>query len=81
MDHDSTPAGNQEGLGSARRKWWFTPVMWIVAGAAVAAFQWGPISGSTANWLNWLVAIAGMVLLVFGVVELFRARPGGRRAE
>ena len=34
----------------------------------MAAFQWGPISGSTANWLNWLVAIAGMVLLVFGVV-------------
>jgi hypothetical protein len=80
MQDEGTPADGQNGSGSARDRWWFTPVMWIAAGGAAVAFQWGPISGASANWLNWLVALAGVLLAIFGVVEGLRAWPGRHRA-
>jgi hypothetical protein len=61
-----------------RDRWWFSPMLQVVAGGAVAAFQWGPVSQGSANWLNWLVAAAGVVVAGFGVVGWFKARP---RAE
>ena len=54
------------------QRWWFSPMMMVVAGGAVAAFQWGPVSGGTANWLNWLVAAAGIGVLVFGAAWFVR---------
>lgn len=60
---------------SPRDRWWFSPMLQVVAGGAIAAFQWGPISWGSANWLNWLVAAAGLVVLGFGVRAWLRARP------
>lgn len=64
--------GRTDGV-PARDQWWFSPTLQLVAGGAVAAFQWGPISGGTANWLNWLVAVAGVLVAVFGATSLARA--------
>lgn len=69
-----SPEGDGEQT-SPRDKWWFSPMLQVVAGAGIAAFQWGPVSGGTANWLNWLVAAAGLVVLAWGVRNWLRARP------
>ena len=53
---------------SPRDRWWFSPMLRVVAGGAVAAFQWGPIRDGTANWLNWTVAALGLVVLVVGAI-------------
>lgn len=65
---DATPTS-----GSPRDRWWFTPTMWVAAGAAAVAFQWGPISGGSAKWLNWAVAMAGAALVLYGFAEGYRA--------
>lgn len=56
-------------------RWWFSPVLYILAGTAVAGFQWEPISAGSADWLNWLVLAAGLAVLAFGVKAFYRARP------
>jgi hypothetical protein len=47
----------------------------FVAGGAIVGFQWGPISTGTANWLNWLVAVAGVVVAIAGARAWLLARP------
>jgi hypothetical protein len=59
---------------SVRDRWWFSSTLQIVAGVAVVAFQWGPISGGTANWANWLVGLVGLVVAGFGALGLVSAR-------
>jgi hypothetical protein len=63
---------------SPRDRWWFSPMLQVVAGAAVIGFQAGPVGRGTANWLNWLVAAAGLAVLLVGVRSWVRARPRRR---
>lgn len=69
----------REGGGDERRspqdQPWFTPLLYVLAGFAVASFQWGPISDGTATWLNWLVGAAGVAVLAYGGSSWLRARP------
>jgi hypothetical protein len=60
---------------SPRSRWWFSPMLQVVAGSAVVALQAGPIGSGSANWLNWLVAAAGLAVLGYGAWSWFRARP------
>jgi hypothetical protein len=59
---------------SVRDRWWFSAMLQIVAGAAIVAFQWGPISGGTANWANWLVGLAGVLVAGYGALGLLIAQ-------
>lgn len=69
------PAADGENPAPLTDRWWFSPVLYILAGTAVAGFQWEPISTGGADWLNWLVLAAGLAVLAFGVRALSRARP------
>jgi hypothetical protein len=69
----STPPPDDRPTLSER--WWFSPLLKILAGTAVAGFQWGPVSAGTADWLNWLVAAAGLGVLAWGAREWLAARP------
>lgn len=69
------PAGSEEKREAPSQRWWFSPVLYILCGTAVAGFQWEPISAGIADWLNWLVLAAGLAVLAFGVRSWFRARP------
>jgi hypothetical protein len=40
----------------------------------VVGFQWGPISGGTANWANWLIGLIGLLVAGYGVLGLAQAR-------
>lgn len=50
----------------ATSKWWFSSMLQVVAGGAVIAFQWGLLTTGQANWLNWVVAAFGLIILVIG---------------
>jgi hypothetical protein len=71
------PTGDGDGDGNASLtdRWWFSPVLYFMAGTAVAGFQWEPIRTGVADWLNWLVLAAGLAVLVYGVMSFYRARP------
>jgi hypothetical protein len=71
----SRPSGDGDGAASLNDRWWFSPVLYFMAGTAVAGFQWEPIRTGSADWLNWLVLAAGLAVLAFGVVSFYRARP------
>jgi hypothetical protein len=70
---DPESTGTPTGQPSVRDRWWFSPTLQIVGGAAVVAFQWGPISGGSANWANWLVALAGLLVVGYGSFGLLHA--------
>lgn len=70
---DNAPDAPDDQL-SVRDRWWFSSALQIVAGAAVVGFQWGPISGGTANWANWLVGLIGLLVAGFGGLGLAQAR-------
>ncbi len=70
---DDAP-GAPDDQQSVRDRWWFSSALQIVAGAAVVGFQWGPISGGTANWANWLIGLIGLLVAGYGVLGLAQAR-------
>jgi hypothetical protein len=72
-DADAQPPAGEGGPTSPRDRWWFSPTLQVVAGAAVVGFQWGPITDGTANWLNWVVAGAGAVVALLGATAWVRA--------
>lgn len=55
------------------RAWWFSPMLQVVAGGVVIAFQWGLLTSGQANWLNWVVASLGLVILALGAWGWFTA--------
>lgn len=69
------PAESRETGNAPRDRWWFSPVLYILCGTAVAGFQWEPISAGIADWLNWLVLAAGIAVLAYGIRAWYRARP------
>ncbi len=69
----STP--DDEAKSSVRDNWWWSGAFAIVAGVAVVAFQYGPISQSGGVWLNWVVAGVGVVLAGYGAGQLVRSYP------
>ncbi len=72
-ERDVDPMPSSDRRVSPRDKWWFSPMLQVVAGGAIIGFQLGPISGGTAKWLNWIVALLGLTVLVWGAVSWFRA--------
>jgi hypothetical protein len=61
---DSSPDSDEQ--TPTTQKWWFSNMLQVVAGGAVIAFQWELITTGQANWLNWVVAALGLVILALG---------------
>jgi predicted secreted hydrolase len=68
MAQPELPPDDPDPQASLRDRWWFSSALQVVAGAAVIGFQWGPISQGSANAANWLVALLGLLVLIYGVV-------------
>lgn len=59
---------------SLTHRWWWQAAVVMAAGVAVVAFQWEVISSGEANVANWVMVAAGVAAVVYGAVELARAR-------
>lgn len=60
-----SPDEPTEGTPTTQRTW-FSPMLQVVAGGAVIAFQWELLTSGEANWLNWVVAALGLGVLALG---------------
>ena len=71
-EHDDEPR-TLEGNAPADRKWWWSPVLMIVVGVAVVAYQYSAITGEGAIVLNWVLVAIGGTVAIAGLVSLKRA--------
>jgi type VI protein secretion system component VasK len=56
---------------SLTTRWWWSSGLWIVAGAAIAYYQWTGIQAGGV-WGNYVLGAVGVVLAVAGLVRLWR---------
>jgi len=52
--------------------WWWSGALWIVAGGAIAYYQWPVIQSGESIWANYLMAAVGIALAVVGAYRLWR---------
>ena len=71
----ASPAEGNDAHGTLSERWWFSPILYILCGTAVAGFQWEPLSTGGGDWLNWLVLAAGLAVLAYGIRTWYSARP------
>ena len=71
-DSPSDPSSDAR-PASLNQRWWWSGVLWIVAGGAVAWYQSPVIQDGSAIWANWLMVAVGVVLAGLGAVRLWRA--------
>lgn len=70
----SSPRENTDPPTSLTHRWWWQGAVVAVAGVAVIAFQWEVISTGAANPANWVMVALGGAAVVYGLVEVLRAR-------
>ena len=68
-DDTTTWAGNR----SLDSRWWWSPFLWLVVGAAVIGYQSGPIRSGEAIVLTWVMVAIGAVVAAVGLVSFARA--------
>ncbi len=56
---------------SLTTRWWWSSGLWIVAGAAIAYYQWTGIQAGGV-WGNYVLGAVGVGLAVAGLVRLWR---------
>ena len=76
-DGTTTWAGNR----SLDSRWWWSPFLWLVVGAAVIGYQSGPIRSGEAIVLTWVMVAIGAVVSVVGLVSLARAYAAHRATQ
>ncbi len=52
--------------------WWWSGALWIVAGGAIAYYQWPVIRDGGSVWANYLMGAVGIALAVVGLFRLWR---------
>jgi hypothetical protein len=54
-------------------RWYWSPMLMIVVGGGVIAYQWSSIGAGDAIALNWVMVTIGLAVAVAGLVSLKRA--------
>ena len=52
--------------------WWWSGALWIVAGGAIAYYQWPVIRDGGSVWANYLMGAVGIALAAVGAYRLWR---------
>ena len=54
------------------KRWWWSGGLWVLLGAGVVAYQLPVITGGEPIALTWAMVVAGLAVMVSGVVQLRR---------
>lgn len=54
------------------KRWWWSGTLWLVLGAGVIAYQLPVITGGEPIALTWAMVVAGLAVMISGIVQLRR---------
>ena len=61
------------------KRWWWSGGLWVILGAGVIAYQLPVITGGEPIALTWAMVVAGLAVIVSGVVQLRRDHAAAKR--
>lgn len=73
MADDETPPETEDDTQiRLQDRWWWSATLSLVLGIVIVMLQF-PSLQTGGVWLNWVVAVIGAAVAVFGLVRLIRA--------
>lgn len=70
-DREQPPGG--ETPPPVHERWWWTGTFRAVIGAVVAGYQWPVIASGDASVWNWVLAVVGAAIVVWGATLVLTA--------